>query len=600
MKSNLLHRYKLEKKIAKLEKLVLERSVGRGGGPSKAYQIWDYLMNNGPKSVSDLKSALPKDITNFINFYADNNLLNKDGDMISANANYKWDDVGIIPRTAQQEMINSLRDGGIPDTTDISEEPPTRSARAPRQRAVKQNLFSRKFDEVKAAVDAGQDVNQTNDKGQTPLLFTANSKAGNNSDIIEYLLTHGANLNSEFKGLNAFDLVCKNSNIDAMKVILANDTQNVINNPSSNIKWYYKDVPDNMDIILLAASKEKAEFDRYLHNFYYIAYARKIISKEQYEQIIDTVLDNCKYDDCSTDTIEFEVSHEILNTIKKIADKAKILVNLKWAVNDDISPRIARQLLELCSKVVEGKLSIRWGVLDFIETCRTLCRKVKDQSFMGNLLNPAFLSNLSGSDIRSLFGGAVENNDVNTLSKLVAAKVKLNANTVCDNSDLQDSSAEITRLATRLIDRDTQLNKWAISDVAECENEYLISYVIDMGYGEDLLAWCIANRHTDNEFAVIKILKENGFEVPDDDDSRRNIVAGAENRRYSKSMTNKIISAIENDEWSRELETFVTNHPEILLDNSIAKAIEDNGTATSRQLRRRAERVPKDQDIYDL
>ena len=355
-----------------------------------------------------------------------------------------------------------------------------------------------------------------------------------------------------------------------------------------------------MDIILLAASKEKAEFDRYLHNFYYIAYARKIISKEQYEQIIDTVLDNCKYDDCSTDTIEFEVSHEILNTIKKIADKAKILVNLKWAVNDDISPRIARQLLELCSKVVEGKLSIRWGVLDFIETCRTLCRKVKDQSFMGNLLNPAFLSNLSGSDIRSLFGGAVENNDVNTLSKLVAAKVKLNANTVCDNSDLQDSSAEITRLATRLIDRDTQLNKWAISDVAECENEYLISYVIDMGYGEDLLAWCIANRHTDNEFAVIKILKENGFEVPDDDDSRRNIVAGAENRRYSKSMTNKIISAIENDEWSRELETFVTNHPEILLDNSIAKAIEDNGTATSRQLRRRAERVPKDQDIYDL
>ena len=600
MKSNLLHRYKLEKKIAKLEKLVLERSVGRGGGPSKAYQIWDYLMNNGPKSVSDLKSALPKDITNFINFYADNNLLNKDGDMISANANYKWDDVGIIPRTAQQEMINSLRDGGIPDTTDISEEPPTRSARAPRQRAVKQNLFSRKFDEVKAAVDAGQDVNQTNDKGQTPLLFTANSKAGNNSDIIEYLLTHGANLNSEFKGLNAFDLVCKNSNIDAMKVILANDTQNVINNPSSNIKWYYKDVPDNMDIILLAASKEKAEFDRYLHNFYYIAYARKIISKEQYEQIIDTVLDNCKYDDCSTDTIEFEVSHEILNTIEKIADKAKILVNLKWAVNDDISPRIARQLLELCSKVVEGKLSIRWGVLDFIETCRTLCRKVKDQSFMGNLLNPAFLSNLSGSDIRSLFGGAVENNDVNTLSKLVAAKVKLNANTVCDNSDLQDSSAEITRLATRLIDRDTQLNKWAISDVAECENEYLISYVIDMGYGEDLLAWCIANRHTDNEFAVIKILKENGFEVPDDDDSRRNIVAGAENRRYSKSMTNKIISAIENDEWSRELETFVTNHPEILLDNSIAKAIEDNGTATSRQLRRRAERVPKDQDIYDL
>lgn len=601
MKSNLLHRYKLEKQVAKLERLVLERSVGRGGGPSKAYQIWDYLMNNGPRSVSDLKSALPKDITNFINFYADNNLLNKDGDMVSANANYKWDDIGVIPRTAQQEMINSLRDGGVPDVSDIPEEPPTRSARAPRQRAVKQNLFSRKFDEVKAAVDAGQDVNQTNDKGQTPLLFAANSKAGNNSDIIEYLLTHGANLNSEFKGLNAFDLVCKNSNIDAMKVILANDTQNVIDNPSSDIKWNYKDVPNNKDIILLAASKERADFDRSVHSFYYTAYARKIISKEQYEQIINTILDNCEFDGYSFDDIEYEVSHEILNTIKKIADKAKILVNLRWAVNDYISVGIARQLLELCSKVVNGELSIQWGVLDFINTCKTLCKKAKDKSFMSNLLNPAFLSNLEYNDIRLLFSDAVESNDVNTLSKLVAAKVKLRANTVCDNGYVQSANAEVTRLATRLIDRNTQLNRWVIADVAICNNEYLINYVIDMGYGEDLLAWIIDNnRHHD--FTAIKALKDNGFEIPDDNDidSRRNIVAGAENRRNSKAVINKIIRAIEDDEWSRELEAFITNNPEILLDSSIAKAIEDNDTTTSRQLRRRAERVPKDQDIYDL
>lgn len=603
MKSNLLHRYKLEKKVAKLERLVTERSVGRGGGPSKAYQIWDYLMNNGPKSVSDLKSALPKDITNFINFYADNDLLNKDGDMISANANYKWDDVGVIPRTAQQEMINSLRDGTIPDITDIPEEQPTRSARAPRQRAVKQNLFSRKFDEVKAAVDAGQDVNQTNDKGQTPLLFAANSKAGDNSDIIEYLLTHGADLRSEFKGLDAFDLVCKNSNIDAMRVILANDTQNIIDNTSSSIKWYYKDVPNNKDIILLAASKERSEFNESLHRFYYTAYARKVISKEQYEQIINTMLDNCKYYSCSLDAIEFEVSSGILYTIKKVAEKVKRLINLKWVVNDDTSPSIARQLLELCSKVVDGELSIQWGVLDFINTCRTLCRKVKDWSLMGNLLNPTFLSSLEDSDIRSLFRDAVESNDVNTLSKLVAAKVKLKANTVCDNGYVQSANAEVTRLATRLIDRSTQLNRWAIADVARCDNEYLIDYVIDMGYGEDLLAWCIDNnRHIDNNWTVIKALKENGFEVPDDNDSdsRRNIVAGAENRRNNKIMISRIISVIENDEWSRDLEVFVTDHPEILLDSSIAKAIEDNNTTTSRQLRRRAERVPKDQDIYDL
>ena len=74
---------------------------------------------------------------------------------------------------------------------------------------VKANLFSKEFEEVKAAVDEGQDVNQINGRGQTPLLFAADSKDGNNSDIIEYLLTHGADLKSKFKRSNAFDLARK-------------------------------------------------------------------------------------------------------------------------------------------------------------------------------------------------------------------------------------------------------------------------------------------------------------------------------------------------------------------------------------------------------
>jgi hypothetical protein len=219
---------------------------------------------------------------------------------------------------------------------------------------------------------------------------------------------------------------------------------------------------------------------------------------------------------------------------------------------------------------------------------------------MSRLLNQEFLSNLEDSDIESLFSDAVESNDSDTLSSLIAAKVKLNVNIVCSNSDLQDADKEITRLATRLIDRDTKLYRLAIADVAECENEYLINYVIDMGYGEDLLAWCMNHRRVNDDWTVIKVLKENGFEVPDDNDSRRNIVIGAENRRNNKTMISRIISAIENDEWSRDLEVFVTDHPETLLDSNIAKAIEDNNTATSRQLRRRAEYASKDQDTYDL
>ena len=603
MKGNLLHKYRLEKKVAKLEKLTLERSLSNTGGPSKAYQIWDYLMNNGPKTVDQLKSDLPKDITKYINFFADNNLLIKNGNTVSANADYAWDDIGVIPRTARQELANSIRNSA-PSAADIQEEPASRAPRAPKQRAVKQNIFSRKFEEVKAAVDAGQDVNQVNDKGQTPLLFAANSRAGDNSDIIEYLLTHGADLSSEFKGLTAFDLVCKNSNIDGMRVILANDTHNVISKPSHDIKLYYKDVPNNTDVILLAASKERRDFDGPLHNFYYQAYVRKIVSREQYEQIINTILDNCKYKQHSSDVIRQEVLKGITNTIRKIADKEDILVRLYHVVlydSDRISDDTAHQLLSLCEEAVNGKIAIRDSAVDFISICTTLCDKVNDKSFMGNLLNPVFVSKLDYSDLRLLFYKAVASSNVNTLSKLIAAKVKLMASTVCISRYVQEANKEITRLATRLIDRNTQLNNVDIDDIARCSNEYLISYVIDMGYGEEILAWCAKNINSLNDdMAVVKALKENGFDIPGDEDSKRKIISRANSKYDIKYMTNRIIDAIIHDEWRGDLEKIVTDHPEILLDNSVTKAIEDNNTTTSRQLRRRIDRMPKDQDVYDL
>ena len=101
---SLLHKYRkeklLEKRLSRLERVLVERSIGKNSEPSKAYRIWDYLMNNGPTSVADLKRVLPDDITRAINFFAKNDLLVKNGDIVSANADYAWDDVGVIPRTA--------------------------------------------------------------------------------------------------------------------------------------------------------------------------------------------------------------------------------------------------------------------------------------------------------------------------------------------------------------------------------------------------------------------------------------------------------------------------------------------------------------------
>lgn len=593
----------LLRRVAKLERLMYEKTVGRGGGDSRAYTIWKLLRDEGPMTRPDIRNRLGY-TTPIVEMEAEN-CVTRSGNTYSANLDYNWEDVGPIPRTAQQEMINAIRSGSAQSDADIQREPPTRSARAPRQRTVKQNLFSRKFDEVKAAVDAGQDVNQVNAKGQTPLLFAANSKTGNNADIIEYLLTHGAHLNPRFKDLNAFDLVCKNSNIDAMKAILANDVHNVIVNPSRRIKLYYKDVPDNKDLILLAASKEKYKFNSDLHEFYNIAYRHKTISKEQYEQIIETTLDNCVYDGCSTWVISNELKNEIISTIRKIADKTGTLVNISYVVLyhiDWIPDSVIRQLLSMCKEVASGKLSMKGSVADFVHMCKQFCDQVNDESFMGNLLNPKFISNIDDYELSVFFNYAVSR-DVHALSKLVAAKVKLSADKVCGNRNLQDTiNNEITRLAVRLIDKNTSLNKRVIIDVAGCKNAYLIDYVIGMGYGEELLARCVDDRvpFRGDHSVAIKVLRENGFNVPSDAESRENLVSAANIKNNVRDMVSCVIDAIKDDTWSRNLERYVTDHPEILLDNSVAKAIEDNNTLTSRQLRRRIERLPKDQDVYDL
>ena len=202
MKHSLINKYRLEKRLSKLENLVIERSVSNTDGPSKAYTIWKHLVDNGPKTVDQLKSELPKDITKYINFFADNNLLVKNGNTISANQDYAWDDIGVIPRTAQQELMNDLASGNMPSLDEIPEAPeeeapaeePARG-RTPRARRVKANIFSKKVEEVKAALDEGVDVNTKDDKGRTPIEVACCARKGDTGAIIKLLLDNGANPN---------------------------------------------------------------------------------------------------------------------------------------------------------------------------------------------------------------------------------------------------------------------------------------------------------------------------------------------------------------------------------------------------------------------
>lgn len=71
-------------------------------------------MNNGSKLVSDLKSALPKDITNFINFYADNNQQYSDDKLVRSIVQHiENDDMSTNVRQTINENPSILNDDRI-------------------------------------------------------------------------------------------------------------------------------------------------------------------------------------------------------------------------------------------------------------------------------------------------------------------------------------------------------------------------------------------------------------------------------------------------------------------------------------------------------
>ena len=101
----------LEKRLSRIEKLVKnERSVNRLGEQSVAFQIWKFLMDNGPKSSSEIKDIFPSDKRRMIatvqHDMVEKDCIRRNGQMYTANPNYEWDDIGILSAVAKAASLS--------------------------------------------------------------------------------------------------------------------------------------------------------------------------------------------------------------------------------------------------------------------------------------------------------------------------------------------------------------------------------------------------------------------------------------------------------------------------------------------------------------
>jgi len=104
----------LERKVKYLEKLLNEKTVTRGSD-SKAFKFWKYLRDEGPKTRPEIRKHFGS--SSIILDMVKDGAVFSNGNLYEYNPDYKWDDIGVIPRPGQ-DMTRSLADDEIDDLDD--------------------------------------------------------------------------------------------------------------------------------------------------------------------------------------------------------------------------------------------------------------------------------------------------------------------------------------------------------------------------------------------------------------------------------------------------------------------------------------------------
>lgn len=620
---SLLHKYRkeklLEKRLSRLERVIVERSIGKNSEPSKAYRIWDYLMNNGPTSVADLKRVLPDDITRAINFFAKNDLLVKNGDIVSANADYAWDDVGVIPRTAEQEVLNDIGNKLNSTSTDSSDSPtPTR------RRTVKANLFSRKIEEVKAAIDAGQDVNHINDKGQTPLLYACGAKT-DTGPIVELLLENGADPTITINGDSnqCISLAIKNKNISVIKALALGGV--ALYSIYKGTDCYLCALINYLDEATFSKVLDK-DFSSSTRLYMYILHSIITAAFRKYGTIVVAkILNICfsnvgkGYDldnfipnlpDIGAYIIPDELCEETLN----ICIKNGCVPNCVGIWNDynlwNKNRYISKMLFNTVNDVCSGKLKLYDGSGEYFNIIYFISNKYGWA--IDNVTDILTQSVIDGQSARWGWGciyRAEESDKIKLLRKFKFKRLRKKVSDIgmyilpllnTNNKELIRALFKQTR-SYIISFIDYYLSNGLASQITGIKNKYFFECLLDLDdseyIGNKLAHFCSRSAYRTNSQVCIDALAEAGYDLNKADIDFSKI-------KRDDSLIIDIIDHINDDTMSTNTRRTIEADPSILANSRIQDALNkaDDDNTTARQIRMMYDRwvATAEKDKYDM
>ena len=609
----------IERRVRYLEHLILERSVGRGG-PSIAMNIWQFLMDNGPATRDEIDSALGSRYSNTtaLNSWVKPGLITKQGDRYVANPNYVWDDVGVIQRDIPQNLLH-LQDSEVanlePADNVGSRKSTTNRARKPKAApAVTPNMFSNKLAEVKAAVEAGESVNQLNDKRMSPLIKATTSRAASSEEIAIYLIEHDADLTYTYKGRDALTYAIRNNKYDVAQAIIDKDER--LSSLHKIIVAVEADWPINkLSMFVTDATVREASSGVINRCVIYINSASLNSVQNSYDDIqrfTDLFVDKLfKYKQINL--IESALRNEHITPGSMAIGRSTVKNGwLPFMYNGGVH-LFVRELKaqrsyinELCTMAkmyIDGKLKsnkqylLSWMyLLDAIRQIEPNREKLYNE-FLTTAADQEFVNSL-GSNVWSVFADLIENN-LSLAKHLVKFKFppinNYNAGAaITPFIVIKSMPRDVAKLVCAKIRKslklplDSLISPFLINSLTKIDDPYIINFLIDIGMGPSM-----AEQYTNNMSDACKdALSDGGF---------LNNRSGTTTDRDRVRLISEIIRCIRDDTMNAEIRRAILNDTSLLFEPAVVDAIEDHpDSITGRQLKRIADENQPEKDVYDF
>lgn len=602
----------LESRIKRLEQRVYERTVGRGGGDSTPYKVWKYLRDEGPKTRPEIGAHFNSGALKVLPDMERENCVTKQGNLYSYNPDYNWEDVGVLPRTMAQELQQAVQNGEIETDDAEGNAAPVNQprTRAPRQRVARPNLFSKNIPDIKAALDAGENVNTLNGQGRTPLLVAL---ANGNSDAAQFLLDNGANPNAVTRnGTTALGLALTKTDLDRPAIIkkLVDKGANVSRVcDGHNLPFFLAlrlNLPESIYPILLS--------DTLISNSPYaspddivVTVLRKKLSDSVTNEIFDKVIDAelnsnkpilTKGWRLGTAASSSQYDNGNLRFLDRTMKRGVFPAMLYHYWNSDTAKQIYSRMKEAIDK--------NYNIIDkvaFINTANRIREheNINDDFDFSSIITPDAISKMGDDEKSKLAYSCITNNDPRTLRKFASSPI--------DNMDYisqiinklakelngtTENERYLTRAALMAID-DSYINdidRWTLRNVALSKNRYLIDRLIDLGLGNRIAAAIDPYRVDSQDYYTVKRALNNAnidFTSILSDRDKRNTILNSQS--HGRVPIDRLKSAIdpENDVWTivRDL---LRDYPNMLDDPSVIELVNDkkyDSSYCARQLRNR-------------